>query len=245
MSDEDAEDRAAGSPRQVAQDAMFSVHRVVTPGSDAEPEPRVPFRIALSMRHTFIEGQFTARNWPPFAGRVLVTHDGEDWEPVPPEWEEQWAAMGLNPRLEMSPPARVGLERSIDFIHRRLEPLTLEYWLLSEARAIRRVLDAPSQDEALLAAHALGELHERVHLQGLHLPSLTVARRVQAGARAGGAARRGALSPHTATILAAMRALESDGHTVLRAAELAAKRGLGTSAGANHKLWYRHPPPKL
>jgi hypothetical protein len=60
----------------------------------------------------------------------------------------------------------------MNFILRRVEPLTRDYWLVSEAKAIRRCLDAPDPDSAMWAAFGLGELVEKARLHPRLLPAV-------------------------------------------------------------------------
>jgi hypothetical protein len=47
-------------------------------------------------------------------------------------------------------------------------------------------------------------------------------------------------SATTARVLDEMKRIQGSGHTISRAADIAADRGIGTSAAANRKLWNRH-----
>lgn len=64
---------------------------------------------------------------------------------------------------------------------------------------------------------------------------------VQRGGTKGGEARRAKLEPATLRVLQEMERLQASGHSVSRAAELAAKNGIGSSKEANRKAWSRRP----
>ncbi|MEP9350017.1 hypothetical protein [Xanthobacter sp. KR7-225] len=59
----------------------------------------------------------------------------------------------------------------------------------------------------------------------------------------GGRQRKGKQAPETAQIISYMRELMQSGHSKARAAELTHKKGLGVSAEANSKLFYRITKP--
>jgi hypothetical protein len=61
----------------------------------------------------------------------------------------------------------------------------------------------------------------------------------------GGAIRAGVLDEETRRIIAEMRRLRAEGHTIKGAAEAAARRGVGTSGPANRAAWYRLERRKL
>lgn len=242
MSDQDNE---RSSPRVVAQDAMFTVRRLEKLAEGPSPEDGPTFCQTQGLRYLALELDFTSNDWPPFSGRVFVDpSDEKAWGPVPQEWEEHWAAEGVDPRLETSPPAPLRIERGTQFILRRVEPLTPEYWLIREALAIREVLDAPSVDDALAAAHALGALREQAHLHGLHLESVRVGRNSLRGSDKGASRRRGTMTDSTRKRLRGMEEHVQGGKGVSLAADLVAKlkgQGWGTP-GSNRHLWYAYHP---
>lgn len=65
-------------------------------------------------------------------------------------------------------------------------------------------------------------------------------KKVANSAEAGGHARARAASKPTARTLSEMATFIEKGHSVSRAAELAASRGIGSSKAANRRLWSRH-----
>lgn len=73
-----------------------------------------------------------------------------------------------------------------------------------------------------------------------HKPAIITGRGVRKGGKLGGEMRAGKYKPDTAKIIEEMARLHRDGQTISRAAELTAKKGYGTSKGANLKLWTRH-----
>ncbi|MGM0584943.1 MAG: hypothetical protein ACQEUZ_09870 [Pseudomonadota bacterium] len=62
------------------------------------------------------------------------------------------------------------------------------------------------------------------------------------GARTGGEMRRATVGSATQHVLAEMDRLREKGHTISRAAQLAAEKGIGRNTSANRALWYRHRP---
>lgn len=82
----------------------------------------------------------------------------------------------------------------------------------------------------------------RLHIAALlNQPDIIRGRTTFKAARSGGEARKGKFEPGTNAILAEMRRLHEGGkHSISRAAEIVFLNGLGTSSGANRKLWDRH-----
>lgn len=65
-------------------------------------------------------------------------------------------------------------------------------------------------------------------------------RNLSRGAKLGADMRRAQTSPKTADVLKEMQRHIDTGHSISRAATLAANEGIGPSASANRKLWSRH-----
>ena len=166
-------------PRVVGNDEMFTVYRTEGRGSDpGPPAPTLPFRDAMVVRLLAIELRFMEDGWPPFGERVEVGEDGNSWRELPAALTEELEAQGLPPQLEVPWEWHLGeapvrrFEYGMNFIIRRVEPLTQGYWLIEEAGAIRSFLDASDVDGANRAAYALGELMQKAHLHRLHLPAV-------------------------------------------------------------------------
>lgn len=64
--------------------------------------------------------------------------------------------------------------------------------------------------------------------------------KTQESASKGGQAREGKLGKHTKSVLGTMEPLIRDGHTAANAGRIAFRKGLGTTAEANRRLWGRH-----
>lgn len=199
MSDDD--DINAPSPsfttRVIGRDEMFTIRRIQHPGLRCSGPPVITFRETLAIRFLALDGLFQREGWPPLGKRILVGGEGPNsWAPVPEEWEKQWADQGIDPNTCFTLPDGTRTEIGINFIQWRIETLTRErglveeYWAISEAALIRKVLDAPDQDMAIAAAHALGELREKARLHGIHLHNISIGRKQRRKARA--ASRDGA-----------------------------------------------------
>jgi hypothetical protein len=93
---------------------------------------------------------------------------------------------------------------------------------------------------ALSQALYLGRLLTEAEWRTAFKPSIDTGRPVLSGAKRGGEMRARKFAPHTAKVVEEMRQLKEQGHSIKRAAELVAKRGTGTTAEANRKLWSRH-----
>lgn len=114
------------------------------------------------------------------------------------------------------------------------------------ARSILKQLDYAAQciaegntDQAARFAFSAGRQWERALMKWRwEVDALRGVKTVKA-AGAGGAARAGQLKPDTEDRLATMAEYIAAGHSISRAADLTAKRGLGTQEG-NKKLWGRH-----
>lgn len=166
------------SVRTLASDDMLIVRRIEQWGFNVERRakrrfPKGGFRDGLGKRLSEIEDIFTDGGWPPLWRRVFVSSQDEmAWDKIPSTWEKAWMSEGVDPMFECGRETPYPIEWGAQFILRRVEPLKEGHWLILEALAIRRVLDAPHTDQAVEAAHALGELHEQAHLHGLHLPAV-------------------------------------------------------------------------
>jgi hypothetical protein len=86
----------------------------------------------------------------------------------------------------------------------------------------------------------LGRLLAEAEWRTAFKPSIVTGQDVRSGAKLGGEMRAEKFAPQTAVVIKEIRILKEQGHTISRAAELVAKRGIGTSAEANRKLWSRH-----
>lgn len=170
----DESDSLQLSEKTIASDEMFTVRRIEQADLPSEIEGGLNFREILAERLLFLEQIFVDGGWPYFFRRVVVTGEGKkDWDEIPDGSEDLWGAEGIPPNSELlDPNGRHRVELGINFIHRRVADLTDDHWMILEAVAIKRALDAASIDQALEAGHALGELHEQAHLHGLHLPAV-------------------------------------------------------------------------
>jgi hypothetical protein len=179
VSAQDDEEAAATPPkignqledvrRPIAEDGMFRVRRTedAVRGDDGT-EPT--FQEVNAARCLALDHHFMALGWPPFDALVAVSEtDQYAWGAMPDDWRDALAAEGVHPDAEV-----VGrFERGLNFIRRRVEPLTPDYWLVEEAQLIRQALDAPDQNAVADAAHELGLLRGRAHLHSLHLRTIT------------------------------------------------------------------------
>jgi hypothetical protein len=93
---------------------------------------------------------------------------------------------------------------------------------------------------ALAQALYLGRLLTEADWRAAFKPSIVTGKDVRSGAKLGGEMRAGKVAPQTAVVIKEIRILKEQGHTISRAAELVAKRGVGKSAEANRRLWSRH-----
>lgn len=193
MSDYDDDTDApslAFTTRVIGRDEMFTIHRIQHPELRCYGPPVITFRETLCIRFLALDDLFQREGWPPLGDRVLVGgEDQNSWAPVPEEWEKEWADQGVDPNICFNLSNGTRTEFGINFIQWRIEILTAErglieeYWAISEAALIREVLDAPDQDMAIAAAHALGELRERARLHGIHLHDITIGRKQRRKAR--------------------------------------------------------------
>lgn len=189
----DVEPTSALSPLEptltlVGQDEMFSVRRY----QGSPPRPlAMPFEWLLRSRLVFLEDLFLAQGWPQFRLRVMSVSE-EDVS-----WEACLAADGVDPRAEVLTEGQQRIETGINFIHRRLVPLTELHWAIMEAKKIQSVLDSKDPDEKLRAAHELGILHEQANrhekdLHGLTLGHGQIRSAKKSGAAGAAAIRKGA-----------------------------------------------------
>ena len=92
-------------------------------------------------------------------------------------------------------------------------------------------------EEVLLA----GAAARQIELAIKNRADAMIGKAVVRGARSGGNQRRNNRAPGSERILTEMHRLVEEGKSVSRAADIAARKGLGTTAGANRQLWYRRP----
>ncbi|WP_341214215.1 hypothetical protein [uncultured Limimaricola sp.] len=224
------------------QDEMFIVQQYETPFPDEMfPDPIIPMRTAWRWRIKSIEQDFLDSDWPPFSGRVFIDDD-ENWSPVSAEVEEFLLAEGADARAEIFRPHSVRIERGLDYIHRRIDLLSVEYWLINEVKVLQGILAAPTPDAVLLGAIELGELTARAAQHQLHLPTLRTGVKVRRGASNAAWARMEENKRKRQSVLIAMRTLlrKKSKSSVRWAARVVADRGIGASPEANRTLWYRH-----
>ena len=98
--------------------------------------------------------------------------------------------------------------------------------------------------EALYFAYrddlTVGYLWAEYRMRKEHEDSALRGKKTQVAARKGGEARGQVLTEQRLRILGEMQRYIDLSHSIARAAELAAKAGIGTSAAANAKLWHRN-----
>lgn len=121
-------------------------------------------------------------------------------------------------------------EDSPEFFARRI------IWLLDIAtEAVKR---GDPEGSAVYALKA-GDLWRTAAMKWEWEPAAMSGAKYLAKSAEGAAKRRGTTEPHVQAALAEMDRLTGEGHSVSRAAELAAGRGFGTSASANRAAWNR------
>lgn len=175
-------DKPQVSVKTIASDEMFTVRRVEQIGrAPVADQAVISFREQQVLRLMTLENMFAGDGWPPLWKRVFVSgEDANEWGEAPDEWEAAWNAEGIDPLSEvLDPTAPHRIELGVQFIQRRVKLMSIDYWLLQEAIAIRQMLDAPDSDQALEAAHALGELRQQANLHGLHLASIKTGKNVR------------------------------------------------------------------
>jgi hypothetical protein len=167
MNDDEPENAASG---MIGGDEMFTVRRSERTASASTPPPEsLTYREVLAYRIFAINAELSGLLWPPLLERIEVSaEDPNYWRSLPDGWAEALEAEGHPPEKEV----RGRFEFGMNFILRRVKPLSREYWLVKEAIAIRRCLDAPDRDAELWAADALGALVQQAHLHQLHLPAV-------------------------------------------------------------------------
>jgi hypothetical protein len=167
MNDDDPENAASGV---IGGDEMFTVRRSErTASTSAPPQESLTYREVLVYRMSAINAELSIAGWPPLLDRIVVGGgDGNSWGLLPVERAVALEAEGHPPEKEV----RGRFEFGMNFILRRVKPLTRDYWLVKEADAICRCLDAPDRDAELWAADALGGLVQQAHLHQRHLPAV-------------------------------------------------------------------------
>jgi hypothetical protein len=156
--------------RFVGADEMFVAYRAERRKSyDETPISPSGFREELVARLAFIEAHFLESDWPSLGERVAVDPDDENaWCALPVEWGAKLDAEGLPATLEVPGQYELGL----NYISRRVEPLSVDYWLIGEARKIQQVLGAADIDSAAQTAFDLGRWAEQGRLHARHLPAV-------------------------------------------------------------------------
>ena len=188
------------------------------------------FRDWLAKQQQACEQYLVENGWP--APGLPIIHDGVTWRARPEDVEPTLDGL----RNVLRPGER--LTQGATFIRKTAAPFSHAWFalrLFEAARDVRR-LEPSDRDWAIFK---LGHLFSTARSRAL-FGSVTKAKKNPRDARAGGIATGAATRERTGEILAEMQALVLKGHSVTRAADLVARRGLGTSAAANRKLWSRH-----
>lgn len=166
MTDSDDDDPV---PRVVGQDEMLRILRMEQVDEQTTSVTVAPFGETLALKLQLLEDWLLSRGWPPLDGRVFVGDaDGNGWASVPDDYERRLEAEDV--RADVEAPGQI--ELGAHFIARRAPPLSDDYWAITEARAIRRVLNANDADIALAEAFRLGQLTEQANLHKRHLPAV-------------------------------------------------------------------------
>lgn len=92
---------------------------------------------------------------------------------------------------------------------------------------------------ALSQSLYLGRLLSEAEWRAAFKPATVTGKGVRKGAQSGGEGRSGTYMARNFAVIEYMRSLQEAGHSIACSAELAAKKGHGTSKAANRALWYR------
>lgn len=117
-----------------------------------------------------------------------------------------------------------------------LSPIWCKATLCKNIRSVRVARDKMERERATLV---LGMNISAIRSRGL-LPDVSRGKKTKRAASGGGQERARRNAQRNQEILAEMVRLKSSGKSVTRAAELAAKKGYGTSKTGNLSIWYRH-----
>jgi hypothetical protein len=207
--------------------------------ADASPEEKeaflnpgtsVPFAEHIASIRIQADAELRLRGLPP-VDQYVLEREGT-WVLAPDHVTAD--PMGDHPEYAEWPRITAG----IVFIRSFCGPFSAEWFLADIAECVRRV-ETSEGETRLWSILGLGKLLELYHHRAF-TPLVKKAAKNWRDAAAGGHARSAATRPRTSAILAAMDRLVEEGHSVSRAAELCAGRGVGTSAAANAKLYARH-----
>lgn len=195
-------------------------------------EKLIPFRQKLEQIERLVTEHLLAADFPD--PHSLCLTNGEVWSPLPEDWEQRdrWhkseAAVGATVMVGWA------------YIKKSAEPLS-DIAVMAEISMQISVAKNSTTDAQLNAAFCIGRLLHVISSM-VHLPMVERGKDNKSATRRGGkeTGRARKDSERRARILQRMEELIADGHTVSRAAQIAAREGIGTSKGANKQIWYRH-----
>lgn len=164
--------------------------------------------------------------------KILV--DGQDWRPLPKGWDEtpteaRWRKF-VRPGESITP--------GFAHIEEHALPLSDAWFAARLVRLIVGFEHAKPRSQTTIA-YDIGHLVATWRSRAVY-KYVSAGRRVRKAASESGTQRSLRFLPERRRILQEMRRLIADGHSVSRAADLAAFRGFGTSEDANRRTWYRY-----
>ena len=197
-----------------------------------QQEAERDFEAELRHWEKALEAELMETGWPPFSACVEVYGDRQ-WRHNPGQ-----SLASIRARNEAG--ERVSLMRGETFIEKHVEPLSDDYFRWRLIRTIERVREEQNLQQKLVAAFELGRLQEIWKARRAFRKGFEAGRKAIEGGKRGTAERNAALAPEIQARLARMEQLMGEGHTIDRAADLAARDGFGSGKEANRRLWYRH-----
>lgn len=219
-------------------DDMHTVKRYQIDLEMAPPEvlakfmapPTTDFAAWVAHQRSLAEQYLIDNGWPAPAQQII--NDGTTWRACPDDPESG--------AVEKMKALRRGesLCNGATFI-RKTAPAFSEDWFalgLYEACSTALRLEPADRDWPIFM---LGHLFAVAQSRQVSR-HVSKAKKNTRDARAGGAAKGQSQRSRTHSILSEMRKLISKGHSITRAADFVARRGIGTSAQANSRLWSRH-----
>jgi hypothetical protein len=177
-----------------------------------------------------------SKGFPPFESWVKVKPDEKGWE---------FAEKDMRPEYEGLEVYEKGAISAVEFIRSRTHVTDdVNYALMIAERCafILRVEDKLDRIDFThySAMHEIGELTVEAYWRKAFAADIVRGISILQAARLGGAQRKNRLNAKSANILNEMTKLVDAGRGVQDAAASCFRRRIGSSAGANRALWYRH-----
>lgn len=218
-------------------DEMHTIHGVRFDWEDLTDEERsgvlnpdmVNFEDWLAYKESELIKELVDAGWPDPGKSIHTDEQGrrfapEALEPNPASWKDH-----IRPG--------VGWEIGLKYILNRVKPFSPDHF---RALILKQIYDIKSEKGSdrdwsiLTLGHTIAVANSRAHFG-----SILFSKKAASNSKKGGEKRAAMLKPKSREIIGEIKRLDSLHDNISLACEFACKNGLGSSPGANRRLWYR------